>query len=175
MTFKQCANAYLAIHEAGWKNPKHRQQWRNTLDTYVHPVIGSLSVQAVDVPLVLKVLQPIWATKTVTAGRVRSRIEAILDWARVNKHRDSENPARWRGNLDHALPKLSKVRQVRHHPALPYAEAPAFIAELRQRKAITALACEFLVLTAGVPLRSCNANGKRSTSLGLFGPSPPRR
>jgi len=148
-TFKQCADAYLAVHEAGWKNPKHRQQWRNTLETYAYPVIGSLPVQTVDVPLLLKILQPLWATKTVTAGRVRSRIEAILDWAKVNKYREGENPARWRGNLDQALPKPSKVHRVKHHPALPYTEAPAFLVRLRQRKAIAALACEFLILTAG--------------------------
>lgn len=166
MTFKQCADAYLEILEAGWKNPKHRQQWRNTLETYAHPVIGSLPVQVVDVPLVLKILQPIWTTKTVTAGRVRSRIEAILDWAKVNKHREGENPARWRGNLDHALPKRSKVHQVKHHPALPFTEAPAFIAELRQRKAVAALACEFLVLTAGRTSPVLNCKWKEIDELG---------
>jgi integrase len=114
-------------------------------------VSGTLPVQAIDTALVLKVLEPIWATKPEMGSRVRGRIESILDWAKVREYRDGENPARWRGHLDKLLPKPSAVKKlkgVRHHPALPYAETPAFIAELRKRKGIAARALEFAILTA---------------------------
>lgn len=148
MTFDQCAAAYIAAHRAGWKNAKHAQQWQNTLDSYTSPVFGSLPVQAVDEALVMKVLEPIWATKTETATRVRSRIELVLDWARARKYRGGENPARWRGHLDKLLPKRSKVQKVRNHPALPYAELPAFMVALRARNGTAAKALELIILTA---------------------------
>jgi integrase len=99
--------------------------------------------------LVLKVLEPIWTVKTETAGRVRQRIESILDFAKVRGYRDGENPARWRGHLDKLLPARSKVRAVEHHAALPYAQLPSLLATLREREAISARALEFLILTAG--------------------------
>ena len=101
---------------------------------YVYPVIGDLPVQAVDVGLVLKVLEPIWADKTETASRVRGRIESILDWARVRGYRSGENPARWRGHLDHLLPAKSKVKRVQHHRALPYVEIGGLVQELRAQQ-----------------------------------------
>jgi hypothetical protein len=104
MTFDDCADAHIRAHEAGWRNKKHRQQWRNTLATYVSPVFGRIPVQHVDVALIMKVLEPIWNRKTETASRIRARIEVILDWARVRGYRTGENPARWRGHLDHLLP-----------------------------------------------------------------------
>ena len=130
ITFKECAARYIASHRAGWRNPKHAAQWQATLATYAEPVIGGLSVQAIDTALVLKVLEPIWTTKPETAGRVRGRIESILDWAKVRGYRAGENPARWRGHLDKLLPARSKVRRVEHHAALPYAELPGFLVEL---------------------------------------------
>ena len=130
MTFKECSARYIASHRAGWRNPKHAAQWEATLATYAEPVMGELSVQAIDTALVLKVLEPIWTTKPETAGRVRGRIESILDWAKVRGYRAGENPARWRGHLDKLLPARSKVRKVEHHAALPYAELPGFLAEL---------------------------------------------
>jgi integrase len=156
MTFRQCAEAYIASHEAGWKNPKHAKQWPATLAAYVYPAIGDLPVQAIDAPLVMKAVQPIWTTKPETAGRVRGRIESILDWAAVCGYRQGENPARWKGHLEHMLPKKAKVaaaaRQAagreEHHAALPYAELPAFMAELRDRGGLAARALEFLILTA---------------------------
>lgn len=148
MTFDACAKAYIAAHEASWRNPKHRQQWTNTLSTYVTPVFGKLPVQAVDTGLVMKVLEPLWSHKPETASRVRGRIEAILDWAKVRGYRQGENPARWRGHLDHLLPGKSKVRRVRHHAALPYAEIPAFMPLVREQTSIGARALEFLILTA---------------------------
>jgi integrase len=148
MAFADCANAYINAHEAGWRNPKHRQQWKNTLRTYVSPVLGKLPVAAVDTGLVVKVLEPIWTRKPETASRVRGRMEAVLDWAKVRGYRTGENPARWRGHLDHLLPAKAKVRKVEHHAALPYAQAGAFVASLRQQPGISARALEFLILTA---------------------------
>ena len=126
ITFKQCAEAYIASHQAGWRNEKHKYQWPATLNSYAYPVIGPLPVQAVDTGLVLKVLEPIWAKKPETASRVRQRIENVLDFAKVRGYREGENPARWRGHLDKLLPARSKVRQVEHLAALPYAELPPF-------------------------------------------------
>src|SRR4051794_39956734 len=97
ITFRQCAERMIASHEAAWKNPKHRAQWKSTLATYVYPIVGELSVAGVDTGIVLKALEPIWATKPETAGRVRGRVEAVLDWAKARGYRDGENPARWRG------------------------------------------------------------------------------
>jgi integrase len=148
VTFKQCAEAYINAHRAGWRNGKHAGQWSATLSTYTYPIIGALPVQAVDTGLVLKVLEPIWTAKPETAGRVRGRLESILDYAKVRGERDGENPARWRGHLDKLLPAHSKVRQVEHHAALPYAELPAFLGNLREQEGVAARALEFLILTA---------------------------
>jgi len=96
MTFRQCAEAYMAAHESSWKkNAKHRAQWVSTLIRYAYPIFGALPVQAVDIGLVMKALDPIWQMKTETATRLRGRIEAVLDWATVRKYREGENPARW--------------------------------------------------------------------------------
>jgi integrase len=147
MTFKQCADAYIAAHRAGWK-PKHAAQWATSLETYVRPVFGAVPAEAVDVGMVLAVLEPLWATKTETANRLRGRIEAVLDWARARGFRRGENPARWRGHLDSLLPRPSKVQQVVHHAALPYAEIGTFMAALREHAGVAARALEFAVLTA---------------------------
>jgi hypothetical protein len=109
------------------KNPTHAQQWLSTLRTYVCPVIGDLSVQAVDTALVMKTLEPIWKTKSQTAARVRARIERVLDWATTRGYRQGENPARWRGHIKNLLPAISKVHRVEHHPALPYRQIDAFM------------------------------------------------
>lgn len=148
MTFKGCAERYIAAHKAGWRNAKHAAQWSATLVTYVYPFFGTLPVQAIDVGLVMKAVEPIWAEKPETAGRVRGRIEAILDWATARGYRRGENPARWRGHLENLLPKRSKVRRVEHHAALPYTDIAAFMAELRQQEGIAARALEFAILTA---------------------------
>lgn len=148
MTFKQCADAYISSHSAAWKNVKHLAQWQYTLNSYAYPVIGGLPVQSVDVGLVMKVLEPIWQTKTETASRVRGRIESILDWAKTRKYRDGENPARWKGHLDQLLPKKSKIQKVRHHEALPYTDIGSFLIRLRQQNGISAFGLEFLILTA---------------------------
>jgi integrase len=114
----------------------------------VYPVMGELPVQAVDIGLILKVLEPIWTKKPETASRVRQRIENILDSAKARGFREGENPARWRAHLDKLLPARSKVRDVEHLAALPYPKSPAFLASLRAREAIAARALEFLILTA---------------------------
>jgi integrase len=148
MTFDACAAAYIESYQASWRNGKHRDQWRNTLNSYVGPVFGSLPVQAVDVALVMKALEPIWKTKPETASRLRGRIEAVLDWAKIRGYRKGENPARWRGHLDKLLPARAKIQKVEHHPALPYDEIGDFTAALRAQEGIAARALEFLILTA---------------------------
>ena len=157
VTFKECAEQLIASHEAGWRNPfKHAKLWRHTLRDYAYPIIGDLPVGEVNTDLIKQVLKPIWTTKPETASRVRSRMEAVLDWAKVSGFRNGENPARWRGHLDHLLPAPSKVRRVRHHPALPYVDIPEFMEALRARNGISARALEFVILTAA---RSGEARG----------------
>ncbi len=158
MTFDQCAAAYIAAHRGSWSNPKHVSQWENTLATYASPIIGALPVAEVDTPLVVKVLSPIWQTKTETATRLRGRIENILDWATVSKYRTGENPARWRGHLENVLANPNKIAPVVHHPALPWQEIGAFMAELRTRPGTAARALEFLILTG---VRSGSVRGTR--------------
>jgi integrase len=147
-SFSDCARSYISAHEVGWKNEKHGRQWTATLETYAFPLIGKLPVASVDTGLVLRVLEPIWQSKTETASRLRGRIESILDWATVRGFRQGENPARWKGHLEHQLPARSKVQKVEHRAALPYAEIGIFMAELRQREGISARALEFAILTA---------------------------
>jgi integrase len=148
MTFDQCAAAYIAAHRSGWKNAKHASQWENTLTTYASPTIGNLPVANVDTALVVKVLGPIWLEKTETATRLRGRIEKILDWATVSKYRHGENPARWRGHLDNLLADPGRSKRTVHHPALPWQEVGAFMAELRKQDGIAAKAVELAILTA---------------------------
>ncbi|KAA0889937.1 integrase arm-type DNA-binding domain-containing protein [Pusillimonas sp. ANT_WB101] len=148
VTFKEAAEEYIEANRAGWRNAKHVQQWENTLATYVYPVCGVLPVAEVSDTHVLEVLTPIWTTKTETARRIQGRIENILDAAKARKLRSGENPARWRGHLDKLLPKPSKVAQVEHHPALPYAQMREFLPKLRDVDVVSALALEFLILTA---------------------------
>jgi len=147
MSFRQCAEAYIATHEAGWRNAKHAAQWPQTLQTYVYPVFGTLPVAAVDTALVMKVLNPLWTTRTETASRVRGRIESALDWAATSGYRTGENPARWKGHLENLLPKKSKVAPVKNFAALPYPELPAFLAALDEQEGIGALALRFTILT----------------------------
>ncbi|MBP9714699.1 MAG: integrase arm-type DNA-binding domain-containing protein [Sterolibacterium sp.] len=148
MTFDQCAAAYIAAHRGGWKNAKHASQWENTLETYASPIIGKMPVALVDTALVVKVLSPIWQTKTETATRLRGRIESILDWATVSEYRQGDNPARWRGHLDNLLADPSRSKRTVHHPALSWQEVGAFMANLRGQDGIAAKAVELAILTA---------------------------
>lgn len=149
ITFSEAAKQYIEANSPAWRNAKHAAQWNSTIKRYVAPVFGSLPVQAFDVALVLKVVEPIWSKKPETAGRVRGRIETILDWASARGLRSGENPARWRGHLDKLLPKRSKVRAVKHHAALPYDELPKFMAALSAHAGNAARALEFAILSAG--------------------------
>ena len=164
ITFRDCATRYIAAHALGWRNGKHRQQWRNTLETYAHPVIGDLPVANIDTTLVLRIIEPIWTTKTETASRLRGRIESILDWATARNYRTGENPARWRGHLDKLLPARAKVAPVNHHEALPYAEIPAFMTKLRQQAGTAARCLEFVILTA---VRTGEAIGAKWSEIDL--------
>jgi integrase len=148
MTFDECAAAYVKAHAAGWRSKTHAAQWANTLRAIASPVFGNLPVAAVDTGLVMQALEPAWSEKTETASRTRGRIESVLDWAKVRGYRTGDNPARWRGHLDHLLPARSKMRKVKHHAALPHAELPAFMAELRGREGMCARAIELIILTA---------------------------
>jgi integrase len=147
-TFRELAGMFLASHEAGWRNPKHRQQWRNTLETYVDPHMGAVPVAEVGTAHVMAALEPIWAAKPETASRVRGRIEAVLDYAAAREWRRGENPARWRGHLAKLLPARGRVAKVEHHAALPWSEVPSFMRVLRQREGTAAQALELAVLTA---------------------------
>jgi len=148
VTFEEAAIAYFAARQASWNNAKHRAQFLATLREYVFPKLGKLAVADIDLGSLLAVLEPIWPTKTETASRVRGRIEAILDWATVRKLRSGDNPARWRGHLEHVLPARARLAKPKHHAALPYAEIPTFMAAVRKRDGIAARALEFVILTA---------------------------
>jgi integrase len=148
ITFSECAAAYIQQHRAGWRSAKHGEQWTNTLAAYAEPVFGALPVGSIDTALVMRVVQPMWTTKPVTAVRLRGRIEKILDWAKVQGYREGENPARWRGHLEALLPKKAKVAPVEHHAALPYRQIGDFMAELRKQDTTAASALDFAILTA---------------------------
>jgi integrase len=148
VTFEAYAARYIAAHESTWRNPVHRQQWRNTLRDYVHPEIGHLPIADIVTDHVLAILRPIWNGKPETASRVRGRIEAVLSAAKAEGLRTGENPALWRGHLDQLLPSKRKVRRVKHHAALPYAEMPAFFSALAADNTEAARLLRFIILTA---------------------------
>ncbi len=148
LEFKEAAEAYIGAHRVAWKNDKHAAQWRATLKTYAYPVLGDLPLQIIDTTLIMKVIEPLWSKKPETASRLRGRIESVLDWATVRGYRQGDNPARWRGHLDKLLPARSKVRKVKHHSALSYAELPVFLVKLREQDSVAARALEFTILTA---------------------------
>jgi integrase len=147
VTFKSVAKTYIAANEDSWRNAKHRQQWTNTLETYVYPVIGDTPVADVTTAHVMQILEPIWRAKPETASRVRGRIETIMDAAKARGYRQGENPARWRGHIAQLLPARTRLSRG-HHKALPYEDLPAFMGGLRKRQAVAALALEFTILTA---------------------------
>jgi integrase len=148
MTFRQCGEAFIKDNERGWTNAKHRHDWPASLPMYVYPTLGALPVAAIDTPLVLKVIKPLWERVPETARRVRGRIEAVLGWATVHHYRAGDNPARWAGHLEHALPSRSVIAPVKHHAAMPYVEVPAFMAKLKQKSSVSAACLQFVVLTA---------------------------
>jgi Arm DNA-binding domain len=145
-TFGTVADYVRESLSAGFRNEKHKAQWRMTLETYAAPLRGK-PVDAITTDDVLAVLKPIWLERPETASRLRGRIEKVLDAAKAKGHREGENPARWRGHLDHLLPRPSKLTRG-HHAAMAYEDLPAFIGQLREREATAGLALEFCILTA---------------------------
>lgn len=147
-TFEDVSLQLWEAMKPGWKNPKHADQWINTLRTYALPVFGDKPVAGVTTDDVLTALTPIWRDKHETATRVRQRIEAVLSAAKARGLRSGENPAAWRGHLDALLPTISKRKRVEHHAAMDWHEVPAFMAELRTRSSMSSWALQFTILTA---------------------------
>jgi integrase len=148
MTFKDVAELYLAAHEKTWRNPKHRWQWRQTLEAYCYPVFGKWPVAAVDTGAIMKVLEPIWYAMPETATRLRGRIETVLDYATARSWRTGDNPARWRGLISNLLPTRNQVAKVEHHAALPWKEIGAFVTAVEAQSGTAAKALRFTILTA---------------------------
>jgi integrase len=155
-TFKKVAIAHIESKKSEWSNAKHGQQWTNTLDTYVYPTIGHLPVEDIDTPLVLKVLEPIWRTKTETASRVRQRIEAVLNRAIALRYREPPNPAVWRGSLENLLPKPTKIREVQHQPSMPYKYITNYYGSINDKVSASGLALRMIILSC---VRSKEARG----------------
>jgi integrase len=155
-TFKECATAYIAAHESGWKGSASRKQWQQSLKRYVYPKIGNLPVANVDLACVLSVLECIWTTIPESARRIRNRIELVLDWATARGLRQGDNPARWKGLLESLLPE-KKPNGVEHLPAMKYADVPLFMARLRNEQGFAARALEFQILTGVRPGQACGA------------------
>ncbi len=156
-TFKRCAEAYMETHRSEWTD-QNAQQWENTLTTYAYPKIGSMHVRDIALADVLRVIEPDWATKTVTMRRVRQRIEATLTWASVRGYRDRQNPAVWRNNLDQVLPKQSKVNKPEPHPALQIKDVQGFATALSAAEGQGARCLYFAMLTA------CRSNEARGAT-----------
>lgn len=148
LPFRDCASQYIEAHRQSWKNGKHAAQWESTLTTYAYPIFGDMLVSDIDTDEVVRVLEPIWTTKTETATRLRGRIEAILAWATVRRYRAGLNPARWKGHLDQLLAKPSRLQKVKHHAALPYSDARNFMKLLHDQEGTAALALQLVILTA---------------------------
>jgi len=163
-TFEDLAKQLHMSKRPEWRNPKHAAQWLSTLKVYAFPKIGRGRVDDVDTDAVLSVLRAIWSEKPETASRVRQRLEAVLDYATAIGKRQGDNPARWRGHLDHLLPKPSKVRVVQHHAALDWRDLPAFMANLRDREGVAVKALAFAILTAA---RSGEVRGMRWSEVDL--------
>jgi integrase len=147
ITFSQATLAYISQHESKWRSAAHRNDVLSSLKAYAFPIIGNLDVASIDLPDVLRVVEPHWKSKTVTMDRLRGRIESVLDWATARKHRTGDNPARW-DLLAQILPAPRKVSPVVHHAAMDYREVPAFMVTLRADTSVAARAVEFLILCA---------------------------
>jgi integrase len=163
-TFGQVADELISSKESGWRSARHRRQWRDTLETYAAP-LREKPVDTIVTADILAVLRPIWQSKSVTASRVRGRIEAVLDAARARGHipESTANSARWKGHLDALLPKPEKLRRG-HHAAMPFDQVPAFVERLRAQKGVAAWLLEFIVLTA---TRAGEARGARWSEIDL--------
>jgi integrase len=157
ISFREAAETYHRTHEAEWRSVKHSQQWIGSLRAYAYPVLGSMNVADINKGDVLRAVERIWADKTVTASRTLNRIATVLSWATVRGYRTGDNPAKWDGHLEHALPAPTKIAKTKNYPALPYADVPAFVAELRARDGIAAKAMEFTILCAARSGETCGA------------------
>jgi integrase len=163
-SFEATADEYITAHKAGWKSEKHGKQWRATLEAYAFPLFGDKPVDTITVDHVLEALTPIWEAKPETASRVRGRIENTLDYAKTRGWRSGENPARWKGHLDHLLPARAKMARVVHHAALAWADLPGVMAKLADAGSTSALCLRFIILTAA---RSGEARGARRSEIDL--------
>lgn len=159
ITFAEAAKAYIAAHEPAWNGPRYAGQWRKMLKRYAEPVIGKMDVARIELGHVLRILEPIWHEKHETASRVRTRIEAILDWCKARGYREGENPA---GHIKHVLP--ARRRTVKHYTAMPWQEMPAFMRELRTKTAMSARALEFLIYTVA---RTAEIRGAKWSEIDL--------
>ncbi len=155
-TFEKAVARYLKDHEKGWRSVKHRDQWETSLTAYALPVIGKLTVDRITTDDVLAILRPIWAAKTVTASRVRQRLEAVLDYASAQRWRSDANPARWKGHLQRLLPAHERLHKKQHYAALPWRELPGLYQALADQEGVTALCLRYTLLTA---LRSSEVFG----------------
>lgn len=147
-TFEECAEAYMDVQRPSWSNPKHAQQWKNTLTNYAYPYIGKLNVDSIGTNEVVDCLQPIWAEKTETASRVRQRIESVFNWARAKGYRNSENPADWKGLIENILPAPKRLTVPKHHPYMEVDQLPEFYGWLIRKNSVSAQSLRFLILTA---------------------------
>lgn len=145
--FEEFAEHFVGTKSPEWRNLKHAEQWSSTLKTYAYPIIGKKELSAITTEDVLTILKPIWLTKTETATRLRGRLERVLAAATIKGFRSGVNPALWRSHLDCLLPMPRKLKKVKHHAALPYADMPEFMKDLHSRTGLAALALEFLILT----------------------------
>jgi integrase len=145
ITFEECCKSYITLHGDAW-SLMHLQQWKLSLQNYVYPKIGSLSPADIDSAIVMRLIEPLWKTKTVTAGRVLDRIGMVLDWATTSGYRSGDNPARL---VRTALPSQTKITTVKHFAAMPFEDVPAFLVELRAINSLAARALELLILSAG--------------------------
>ena len=160
ITFVKAAELCIKGKRSEWKNAKHADQWENTIATFVIPKIGKMRVDQINTGHIAKLLEqeikkksgevegPFWNVRTETATRVRQRIEVIFDWCKAHEYIKGDNPARLKGALAHLLPKANKIQKKSHHPALPFQQISEFMRELRTKSGFSALALEFLILTA---------------------------
>jgi integrase len=166
ITFGEAARRYIDAHASSWRNHKHAGQWTATMETYANPAFGNIPVSEIGTAHVLAAVEPIWATKSETASRVRGRIETVLDFAKARGWRSGENPAAWKGHLSLTLPARSKLAKVKHHAALPWMETGIFMSDLQIQKGIGARALRFAILTAA---RSGEVRGSRWQEIDLVG------
>ncbi|WP_211460826.1 tyrosine-type recombinase/integrase [Collimonas silvisoli] len=175
LAFRDCASQYIEAHRRSWKNEKHAAQWESTIETYANPIIGDHDVSHIDTDEIVKVLEPIWDSKTETATRLRGRIESILAWATVKRYRSGLNPARWKGHLDHLLAKPSRIRKPKHHAALPYGEAADFMACVQREVGSAALALQLTILTASRTIEVAGARKEEFDLAAKIWTIPPER